>query len=491
MAEITKFNEKNIALFGVIEATAGTYQAPATTDVLAATTLTGAVTYETGAYQYLGDSLSRDEFSYQKDSYADVTVETPQQVLRVLNTALPIASAPLSTWMQACGANITVDGGTGAVTYDNATVNSSKISIDYRKTSAQDAVTQKLTRFFGCQGTVDVTVDLGDVAKLKFGFKGNATTPVQDDILAPNLQNQTNSVCATVRQSSIVLAEIVPFGEVYTAQAALSGTVTTITRVGTTATVTMSVGHGLSTGRLVNISGATDPLYNGDFIIVVTSSTVFTYTMQSTPAANASGSLVAKAGGYKKTFCFNKLSAANFFGFDYQRYLTGCEEGFSKGGTPTDVSVTMLEDKSATFSINSITFVTTAATVTAPGHGMVNGQFVTVSGATGVDAAIYNGTYIVAGVTANTFTYTMLSTPAGVATGYLLGLNTNATIFDPDANISNFFAARVKFGSGPGRYVTYKWDKLQVSDVKEGKVANLFARDVTFRNTSKSYIILE
>ena len=491
MAEITKFNEKNIALFGVIEATPGVYQAPAATDVIAATTLTGSVTYETGSYQYLGDSLSRDEFSYQKDSYADVSIETPQQVLRVLNTALPIASAPLSAWMQACGANITVNGTTGAVTYDNGTVNNSKLSIDYRKSSAQDTVTQKLTRFSACQGTVDVSVDLGDVAKLKFAFKGNATFPLQDDILAPNLQNQTNSVCATVRQSSIVLAEIAPFGEVFTAQATLAGSVTTITKVATTATVTMSVAHGLTTGRLVNISGATDPLYNGDFVIVVVSSTVFTYTMQSIPAANATGTLVAKSGGYKKTFCFNKLNAANFFGFDYQRYLTGCEEGFSKGGTPTDVSVTMLEDKSATFSINGITFVTTAATVTAPGHGMTNGQYVTVTGATGVDAAIYNGTYIVAGVTANTFTYTMLSTPAGVATGYLQGTNTNISLFDPDANISNFFTARIKFGSGPARYVTYQWDKLQVSDVKEGKVANLFARDVTFRNTSKSYIILE
>jgi len=491
MAEITKFNEKNVALFGVIESVPGTYQAPIASDVIAATTLTGSVTYETGSYQYLGDSLSRDEVSYQKDSYADVSVETPQQVLVTLNPALAASAAPLSTWLQACGAAVSVNGSTGAVTYTNATVNDSKVSIDYRKTSSQDAVTQKLTRFYACQGSVDISVDLGDVAKLKFAFKGNAYNPIQDDILTPDLQTQTSSVCATVRQSTIVLAEIVPFGEVFTAQAALSGTVTTITRTGTVATVTMSVAHGLTTGRRVNISGASDQLYNGDFLVAVTSATTFTYIMASTPAANATGTLVAKAGGYKKVFCFNKLSASNFFGFDYQRYLTGCEEGFGKGAVPTDVAVTMLEDKATQFSINGITFSTTTATVTAPGHGMSNGQYVTVSGATGVDASIYNGTYVVAGVTANTFTYTMLSTPAGIATGYIIGANNNLNQFDPDANISGFFAAQVKFGTGPGRYVTYKWDKLQLSDVKEGKVANLFARDVTFRNTSKSYIILE
>ena len=113
-----------------------------------------------------------------------------------------------------------------------------------------------------------------------------------------------------------------------------------------------------------------------------------------------------------KTFCFSSLAATNFFGFDLTRYLTGCEEGFSKSAVPTDVSVVMLEDQVG-------------------------------------------------------------------------GLS-----FDPDANISKFFSVAVRFGTGAGKYVTYKWNKLQIADVKEGKVGNLFGRDVKFRNTGKSYIVL-
>jgi len=42
--------------------------------------------------------------------------------------------------------------------------------------------------------------------------------------------------------------------------------------------------------------------------------------------------------------CFDKLQAPNLTGFEYSRYLTGCIDGWSKGATPTDVTITILED---------------------------------------------------------------------------------------------------------------------------------------------------
>jgi hypothetical protein len=280
-------------------------------------------------------------------------------------------------------------------------------------------------------------------------------------------------------------------GEPFTAQALIANA-TTITKVGAVATVTMPGAHGLLTGRLVNISGASDPLYNGDFAIAVSSTTVFTYTMAATPAANAIGTLAVKAGGYAKNFCHATLTAANFFGRDLARYLTGCEEGFSSTAVPTDVAVTMLEPEASAFSISSITFVTTTATVTAPSHKAINGDYVTIAGATGADATKYNGTFIISGVTANTFTYTMLSTPAGnaVTTSQLTGVDNYSTYFDPDANVSLFFAVSLKFGTSAGRYVTYSWDKLQLANVKDGKVGSFLGRDVAFRNTGTSSILL-
>jgi hypothetical protein len=67
-------------------------------------------------------------------------------------------------------------------------------------------------------------------------------------------------------------------------------TISTITRGGTgnlTATLTTATAHGLITGNRVTISGATEANYNGSYAVTVTSPTVFTYTMATAPAADA------------------------------------------------------------------------------------------------------------------------------------------------------------------------------------------------------------
>ena len=64
-------------------------------------------------------------------------------------------------------------------------------------------------------------------------------------------------------------------------------TISSITKSGTTATLTTAAPHGLITGNRVTISGATANDYNGTFVIVKTGASTFTYTMLTTPAANA------------------------------------------------------------------------------------------------------------------------------------------------------------------------------------------------------------
>ena len=408
MAEIVKFQEKNVAIFGKIETTVGEYEAPSASDVLAATSMTGSVTYTTGAVTYLGDSLSRDEYTYQKDSFAEASVETLQQVLGVLNPSITVSAVPLSQWLQACGGHITVNSSTGEVIYDNVTASDSTLSVDYRKSSIQDSVNQKLYKFLALRGSVDVNASIGEVPKLKFAFKGNSSAPSASPTLAPNFGSQTSLIASTVRQQNIVSATIAP---------AIAAT--SVISSGTTATV-IAPAHGLTSGNLVTISGATGvnaATYNlagvadvGVSVTVIDVNT-FTYTITSL-TATATGNIIITNKTLVKTFCFSSLAATNFFGFDLTRYLTGCEEGFSKSAVPTDVSVVMLEDQVG-------------------------------------------------------------------------GLS-----FDPDANISKFFSVAVRFGTGAGKYVTYKWNKLQIADVKEGKVGNLFGRDVKFRNTGKSYIVL-
>ena len=64
-------------------------------------------------------------------------------------------------------------------------------------------------------------------------------------------------------------------------------TISTITRVTTTATLTTATNHGLVTGNYVTISGATPAAFNGTFAVTVTGNTTFTYTMLTTPANDA------------------------------------------------------------------------------------------------------------------------------------------------------------------------------------------------------------
>lgn len=408
---IKKFHEKNIAALVKIETTENTYNAPAATDAVAATELTGSVTYETGNYMYLGDDLSRDEFTYQKDTYADFSLTTPQQVLGTLNPALAVVDAPLSEMFQSCGGYVTVNATSGEVTIDNSQKSTTTVSIDYRKTSSDDAVNQKLYKFTGVRGSVDINANLGEVPTLKFNMKGNALSPIADPIKSPDFGTQTSSVVAAVRQSNIVTAQLARLDGSFTS----TGAVTTITKTANVATVTFGSAHSLGAVgdiRAITVSGATDSLYNGVFLATITGTATLTYVMKATPASNASGTFTITKGPAAETFCFSTLAATNFFGFDYARYLTGCEEGFAKSAVPTDLTVTMLEDQ------------------------------------------------------------------------------VGGTSFDPDANVMNFYGAQIKFGTAAGKYVTYKWDKLQLANVKEGKVASYFGREVQFRNTGKSYIIL-
>lgn len=63
--------------------------------------------------------------------------------------------------------------------------------------------------------------------------------------------------------------------------------VSTITNVTTTATLTTSSAHGLTTGNTVTVYGAYPYAYNGSFVITVTAPTTFTYTMASDPGGSA------------------------------------------------------------------------------------------------------------------------------------------------------------------------------------------------------------
>ena len=90
-------------------------------------------------------------------------------------------------------------------------------------------------------------------------------------------------------------------------------TVTSITRASTTATVTATA-HGFTTGDQVNIRGAAETDYNGDFIVTVTDANTFTYTVSGSPATPATGTIIANNGPeVSDTYNSGGLFAAGVF----------------------------------------------------------------------------------------------------------------------------------------------------------------------------------
>ena len=86
--------------------------------------------------------------------------------------------------------------------------------------------------------------------------------------------------------------------------------VSSITRSGSTATVTTSSSHGYSTDDWVTIAGAAEAGYDGKaFQVTVTAATTFTYSVGTlTPATPASGTITARLGYVKH---WGKLRSAN------------------------------------------------------------------------------------------------------------------------------------------------------------------------------------
>lgn len=69
--------------------------------------------------------------------------------------------------------------------------------------------------------------------------------------------------------------------------------IASLTRDGTTATVTTAADHGFTTGDRVTIAGATAAAYNGLVAITVTGAKAFTYTVAGAPATPATGTMTA------------------------------------------------------------------------------------------------------------------------------------------------------------------------------------------------------
>lgn len=119
--------------------------------------------------------------------------------------------------------------------------------------------------FTTLRATGDVTFDGTGQLEIPSGLTADRPTEPSDGMIRYNETVNKYEGNATVAGASIL----------------------TLTRVGTTATLTTSSAHGLSTGDYVTVSGVTPSNFNSSYEITVTGSTTFTYVMGSTPATDA------------------------------------------------------------------------------------------------------------------------------------------------------------------------------------------------------------
>ena len=264
--------------------------------------------------------------------------------------------------------------------------------------------------------------------------------------------------------------------------------VTSITRSSTTATVTATA-HGFTTGDQVNIRGAAQADYNGDFIVTVTDANTFTYTVSGSPTTPATGTIVANNGPEVRDSYDGGLYAAGVFAS--QNYdnaneyivLAGSDSAtlWRQGQSPVaktyptspaekiegtdtvsivqafdrfyilreaDRTVSGWEQKLTTAS--GITVSSTTATVNVTAHGYPAGARVRIEGST--TPAFDGHEYDIASSSTNSFTITV---PSGTATHAAAGIKVRRT--KPpiywDGGSGNFVRASAGV---PAEGVTYK-----------------------------------
>ena len=111
--------------------------------------------------------------------------------------------------------------------------------------------------------------------------------------------------------------------------------VSSIARVGATATVMTAAAHGLATGDTCLIAGASQQAYNGEHVVTVTGATSYTIAVAGEPVTPASGSIISKRapGGFTKAFAAtNKAVYRAIDNASRKHYFRVVDSGLTPGG---------------------------------------------------------------------------------------------------------------------------------------------------------------
>lgn len=328
------------------------------------------------------------------------------------------------------------------------TVSSIAIGAPYsRNLDVGDTIVVDLSdnTYDGVHKVTGVTVD-GSTYKVRFQQYSNVadspSTAVTGTITIPGFMTTANApqLDSRISVSSGNIADLNPDYRWSPQTPNISRNVSNVARTGTTATITTSAAHGFGVDRVVTIALTNGPTgyadLNGSFVIASTpTDSTFTYTTLTTGTIT-SGAATGTA------VCAGEITPTPMKGGTLAKNLqyavekgNGCfylgAGSLDGGGNLTiplnvkslalsDLITNGLFDSNRTVSISTIksTASTTKTVTTAFPHGLYTGYTVTISGASGANAADVNGnTYTITVTSSTVFTITAATSNALNLTG--------------------------------------------------------------------------
>jgi hypothetical protein len=218
-----------------------------------------------------------------------------------------------------------------------------------------------------------------------------------------------------------------------------------LTSSSTTATV-VHIHHGYESGESVTISGADQTEYNGTYTITVVDEDTFTYTFAGSATTPATGTIVTS---------LNLTTSGNW----QAATLNDAAYLFQRGEDPLFFSPTLgilnKVKNARNETIVTITNSGTVATVSHTAHGLNTGASVSISGANEPE---YNGTWTITVVDANSYTYTMDSSPGGNATGTITAYWSKGTPYQANTVLSAY--GRIWTADTASNKTTVWWSDL-------------------------------
>jgi len=192
-------------------------------------------------FQYSGSELDRDAGVTITDKFAEANAETFAPALSAITGAPSVANFPLAELFQAAGAAVSYSGNSSTsdaqVATDNATASNTLLTLEISKISSDRAAYQKNYKFYDCRAQVDLMIDAGRRANLKWHFKGNPVDalgmpyPVETSLVAPTYGTQKTIIAPSVKLASVVQAQLITYnsdGTIGTIPAAFSSAVKNI-----------------------------------------------------------------------------------------------------------------------------------------------------------------------------------------------------------------------------------------------------------------------